>query len=239
MRSHCIYKEELWNWKYLHVRSQERCTGRDTCEFPRATVPESDSNFIRRNCETQSTYMWEVKKDVLEEMPVNFQELLCQNQTVTVEGGIVKLNLHVRSQERCTGRDTCEVLAEFSSKCCWKCSKNMIHFWCSFGAVLKLHQKCIFFWTFLHFFQKNCWKSSKNMMHFRCSFDAVLKLHQKCIKTPWNYIKSASKWCSFKTASKLHQKCIIFFGHFYISFLKFCWKSSKNMMHFWCSFDAV
>ena len=31
---------------YLHVRSPERCTGRDTCEFPRATVPESDSKFL-------------------------------------------------------------------------------------------------------------------------------------------------------------------------------------------------
>ena len=74
-------------------------------------------------------------------------------------------------------------------------------------------------------------------MQFWCSL--ILKLHQKCIKTPWNYIKSASKWCSFKTASKLHQECIIIFGHFYIFFLKFCWKSSKNMMHFWCSFGAV
>ena len=26
-------------------------------------------------------------------MPVNFQELLCQNQTVTVEGGIAKLKV--------------------------------------------------------------------------------------------------------------------------------------------------
>ena len=75
------------------------------------------------------------------------------------------------------------------------------------------------------------------MMQFWCSL--ILKLHQKCIKTPWNYIKSASKWCSFKTASKLHQECIIFFGHFYIFFQKICWKSSKKhdalSMQFWCS----
>ena len=74
-------------------------------------------------------------------------------------------------------------------------------------------------------------------MQVWCSL--ILKLHQKCIKTPWHYIKSASKWCSFKTASKLHQEYIIFFGHFYICFLKISWKSSKNMMHFWCSFGAV
>ena len=66
----------------LHVRSQERCTGRDTCESPKATVPESGSNFIRRNCETQSTCMCEVKQDVWK-IPVKFQEQLCHNHTVT------------------------------------------------------------------------------------------------------------------------------------------------------------
>ena len=237
MRSHCIYKEELWNWKYLHVRSQERCTGRDACEFPRATVPESNSNCRRRNCETQSTYMWEVKKDVLEEMPVNFQELLCQNQTVTVEGGIVKLKVLTCEKSRkmywkrylwSSGRIFLKMLLKMLKKH----DSLLMQFWCSFEITSKVHH---IFLDISTFFPKKCWTSSKNMMHFRCSFGAVLKPHQKCIKTLWNYIKSASKWCSFKTASKLHQKC----GHFYKIFLKISWKSSKNMMHFWCSFDAV
>ena len=198
MRSHCIYKEELWNWKYLHVRSQERCTGRDTCEFPRATVPESDSNFIRRNCETQSTYMWEVKKDVLEEMPVNFQELLCQNQTVTVEGGIVKLKVLTCEKSRkmywkrylwSSGR----IFLKMLQKMLKKHDSLLMQFWCSFEIASKVHHV---FGTFLHFFPK---KNAENPQKTWGTFDAVLMQF----------------WCSFETASKvhqnplkLHQKCI-------------------------------
>ena len=211
MRSHCIYKEELWNWKYLHVRSQERCTGRDTCEFPRATVPESDSNFIRRNYETQSTYMWEVKKDVLEEMPVNFQELLCQNQTVTVEGGIVKLKVLTCEKSRkmywkrylwSSGRIFLKMLLKMLKKH----DSLLMQFWCSFEITSKVHH--IFLDISTCFFQKKCWKSSKNMMHFRCSFDAVLMQFWNCIKSASKPLETTSKVHQNDVVSKLHQNCI-------------------------------
>ena len=211
MRSHCIYKEELWNWKYLHVRSQERCTGRDTCEFPRATVPESDSNFIRRNCEIQSTYMWEVKKDVLEEMPVNFQELLCQNQTVTVEGGIAKLK--VLTCEKSRKKILEEILVKFWQNFPQNVAENAQKTWFTFDAVL------VQFWNYIKsasyfldistlFSKKNCWKSSKNMMHFRCSFDAVLMQFWNCIKSASKPLETTSKVHQNDIVSKLHQNCI-------------------------------
>ena len=137
--------------------------------------------------------------------------------------------LHVRSQERCTGRETCEVLAEFSSKFCWKCSKSMMHFRCSFGAVLKLHQKCIIFFGHFYIFPKKMLK--------------ILTKHDALLIQFWNYIKSASK--PFDTTSKvhqndvvskLHQKCIIFFGHFYIfskKMLKIIKKHDALLMQFW------
>ena len=196
MRSHCIYKEELWNWKYLHVRSQERCTGRDTCEFPRATVPESDSNFIRRNCEIQSTYMWEVKKDVLEEMPVNFQELLCQNQTVTVEGGIAKLK--VLTCEKSRKKILEEILVKFWQNFPQNVAENAQKTWFTFDAVLVqfwnyIKSASYFFGHFYIVFQKKLLKILKKhdalSMQFWCSFETAskvhqnpLKLHQKCIK---------------------------------------------------------
>ena len=174
-------------------------------------MPESDSNFIRRNCETQSTYMWEVKKDVLEEMPVNFQELLCQNQTVTVEGGIVKLKVLTCEKSRkmywkrylwSSGRIFLKMLLKMLKKH----DSLLMQFWCSFEITSKVHH---IFWTFLHFFPKKCWKSSKNavLMHFRCSFDAVLKLHQKCIKTS-KPLETTSKVHQNDVVSKLHQNCI-------------------------------
>ena len=194
MRSHCIYKEELWNWKYLHVRSQERCTGRDTCEFPRATVPESDSNFIRRNCEIQSTYMWEVKKDVLEEMPVNFQELLCQNQRVTVEGGIAKLKVLTCEKSRkmywkrylwSSGRIFLKMLLKMLKKH----DSLLMQFWCSFEITSKVHHIFLDISTFFQKMLKIIKKHDALSMQFWCSFETAskvhqnpLKLHQKCIK---------------------------------------------------------
>ena len=174
MRSHCIYKEELWNWKYLHVRSQERCTGRDACEFPRATVPESNSNCRRRNCETQSTYMWEVKKDVLEEILVKFWQNFPQNVAengqktwFTFDAVLVQFWNYIKSASYFFGH-----FYIFFQKICWKSSKNMMHFRCSFDAVLMQ------FW--------NCIKSASKPLETTSKVhqnDVVSKLHQNCIKS--------------------------------------------------------
>ena len=179
-----LFKEELWNSEYLHVRSQERCTGRDTCEFPRATVPESGSNFIRRNCESQSTFMWEVSNAV-------WERYLCSS---------------------------CRIFLKFLLK--------LLKKWCTFDAVLKLHQKCI----------KNLWNYFKSASNWS-SFKSASKLHQKFIKSASSFLdistyfpdfsEIAQKlwytfdavlmqcWCSLETTSKvhqnpmkLHQKCI-------------------------------
>ena len=71
--------------------------------------------------------------------------------------------------------------------------KKMVHFWCTFDALL------------MHFFK---------VMHFWCTFDALFsyfdallmhfsKVHQKCIKTASKVHQNC-----IKTASKVHQKCI-------------------------------
>ena len=58
------FKEGTVTLRVLTCETSAMMCGRGTCEVPRAIVPESDSNFIRRNCETQSTYMWGVKQNV-------------------------------------------------------------------------------------------------------------------------------------------------------------------------------
>ena len=85
----------------------------------------------------------------------------------------------------------------------------MMHFWCSFDAVLMQ------FWNYIilmHF-----WCSFKG---FWCTFDAVSKLHQNCIESAscflWIFsiflekmLKCPKKiWCTFDVISKLHQNCI-------------------------------
>ena len=115
----------------------------------------------------------------------------------------------------------------------------LMQFWCSFEITSKVHHN---FWTFLHFSKKNAENPQKTWctfdavsMQFWCSFDAVLKLHQKCIKTPWNYIKSASKWCSFKTASKVHHNFWTFLHIFPKLLLKILKKHDALLLQFWWS----
>ena len=43
--------------RVLTCEKSRKMGGRDTCEFPRATVPDSYSKFLRRTCKTQSKYM--------------------------------------------------------------------------------------------------------------------------------------------------------------------------------------
>ena len=183
-----------------------------------------------------------VKKDVLEEMPVNFQELLCQNQTVTVEGGIVKLKVLTCEKSRkmywkrylwSSGRIFLKNVAENGQKTWFTFDAVLVQFWNYIKSA------SYFFGHFYIFFLKFCWKSSKNMMHFRCSFDAVLMQFWNCIKSASKPLEATSKVHQNDVVSKLHQNCMIIFGYLYIFFLKISWKSSKNMMHFWCSFDAV
>ena len=81
-------------------------------------------------------------------------------------------------------------------------------------------------------------------MQFWCSL--ILKLHQKCIKTPWNYIKSASRvhhnfWTFLHIFPQIllkilkkHDAVLMQFWNYII--LMHFWCSIKG---FWCTFDVV
>ena len=134
-----LFKEELWNSECLHVRSQERCTGRDTFEFPRATVPESGGNFVRRNCDTESFYTWEVSNAV-------WKRYLCSSCRIFLR---ILLQMLKKSMVHCI---------KSAPKPCETTSK--VH---QSDVVSKAHQNCIksapkvhhYFWTLLHIFCKN------------------------------------------------------------------------------------
>ena len=84
----------------------------------------------------------------------------------------------------------------------------MMHFWCTFDALLKVHQKCIKFDALSMKVHQKCirfWKCIKS----------ASKVHQKCIKSAsWIHqifikIYHKNQKC-IKSASKVHQKCINF-----------------------------
>ena len=108
--------------------------------------------------------------------------------------------------------ELCEKYSKKSSQKCYfllKIEKNhdalLMHFWCTFDALLKVHQKCI-------------------------KFDALsMKVHQKCIRF-WKCIKSASKVHQkcIKSASWIHQIFIKFSSNFHQNL------SQKSKVHQKC-----
>ena len=89
----------------------------------------------------------------------------------------------------------------------------LMHFWCTFDALLKVHQKCIKFDALSMKVHQKCirfWKCIKS----------ASKVHQKCIKSAsWIHqifikIYHKNQKC-IKSASKVHQKCIKHVSLFY------------------------
>ena len=65
---------------------------------------------------------------------------------------------------------------KISMKKWWKGGALLVHFWCTFGALLKVHH----FGALLVHFQRV-------LVHFWCTFKSAPKVHQKCTTFFWTF----------------------------------------------------